>query len=159
MVVIVMGVAGSGKTTIAGELARELSWDFLDADSFHSPASVAKMKSGTPLDDADRAPWLQALRQEINRYIYEKRNLALACSALKESYRKQLMAGPEVKLVYLKGTFDVLQQRLLHRTGHFMGETLLASQLEALEEPEDAILVDVRLPMPKKISEIRRQLL
>ncbi len=158
MVVIAMGVPGAGKTTVACQLARELGWDFLDADSFHSSASVAKMQAGIPLDDADRAPWLKLLRREIERAIDENRNLALACSALKRSYREQLMVSAEVKLVYLKGSFEVLRQRLAHRTGHFMTEQLLASQLETLEEPSDAITVDVQRSVPDIIAEILRQL-
>ena len=168
MVVIVMGVAGSGKTTIASLLAEELGWDFLDADSIHSPANVAKMESGIPLNDADRVPWLRELRLAIERSLAEKRNLALACSALKRSYRQQLMVGSEieqskiqnsdVKLVYLKGTFEELRQRLQHRTGHFMTEQLLGSQLETLEEPSDATTVDAGRSPQEIVAEIRRQL-
>jgi gluconokinase len=153
-----MGISGVGKTTVAAQLAQELAWEFLDADWFHSAANVAKMHAGIPLDDADRVPWLGALRSEIERAIREKRNLTLACSALKESYREQLMVGPEVRLVYLKGTFEVLRQRLVHRSGHFMTEKLLASQLETLEEPGDAITVDVQRPVAEIVAEIRRQL-
>jgi len=158
LVAIVMGVSGAGKTSVAAQLAQELGWEFLDADWFHSAANVAKMHAGIPLDDADRVPWLSALRNEIERAVREKQNLTLACSALKESYREQLMVGPEVRLVYLKGTFEVLRQRLVHRTGHFMTEKLLASQLETLEEPADAITVDVQRPVAEIVAEIRRQL-
>ena len=158
MVVIVMGVSGAGKTTVAAHLARELGWEFLDADSFHSAANVAKMHAGIPLDDADRTPWLEALRREIARAIQDRRSLTLACSALKDAYRQQLLAGPEVRLVYLKGAFDVLRQRLVHRSGHFMTERLLASQLDALEEPADAITFDVQQPVADIVAEIHRQL-
>jgi gluconokinase len=158
LVVIVMGVSGAGKTTVAACLAQELGWEFLDADSFHSAANVAKMYAGIPLDDADRTPWLEALRREIARAIQQRRNLTLACSALKDAYREQLVAGPEVRLVYLKGTFDVLRQRLVHRSGHFMTDRLLASQLEALEEPADAITVDAQQPIADIVAEIHRQL-
>jgi gluconokinase len=158
LVVIVMGVSGAGKTTVAAQLAQELGWEFLDADSYHSSANIAKMHAGIPMDDADRAPWLEALRREIERAIQEKRNLTLACSALKQSYRQQLMVGPEVRLAYLKGTFDVLRQRLVHRSGHFMTEKLLASQLETLEEPAGAITVDVQQPVAEIVAEIRLQL-
>lgn len=154
MVVIVMGVAGSGKTTIASELARTLGWEFLDADSFHSPANVAKMHAGIPLNDSDRAPWLQALRREIERSLAGTGSLALACSALKQSYREQLLVSPDVKLVYLRGTFEVLRQRLEQRKGHFMPEQLLASQLETLEEPADATTVDVHHSVDEIIAEI-----
>jgi gluconokinase len=153
-----MGVSGAGKTTVATHLAQELGWEFLDADSFHSPANIAKMYAGIPLDDADRTPWLEALRREIAHAIQQRRNLALACSALKDAYREQLVVGPEVRLVYLKGTFDLLRQRLMHRSGHFMTERLLASQLEALEEPADAITVDAQQPVADIVAEIHRQL-
>lgn len=153
-----MGVAGSGKTTIASGLARELGWDFLDADSFHPPANVAKMAAGIPLDDSDRAPWLHALRLEIEHALRDRRSLALACSALKETYRSQLMIDPEVRLVYLQGSFEVLRERLQGRTGHFMPDSLLASQLETLEEPSNAITFDVRAPAPEIVAEIRRRL-
>ena len=153
-----MGVSGAGKTTVAAELAQELGWEFLDSDWFHSAANVTKMHAGIPLDDADRVPWLGALRSETERAIRENRNLTLACSALKESYREQLMVGPEVRFVYLKGTFEVLRQRLVHRSGHFMTEKLLASQLETLEEPAGAITVDADRPTAEIVAEIRRQL-
>ena len=158
MVLIVMGVAGSGKTTIASQLALELGWEFLDADSFHSPANVEKMRTGIPLDDADRAPWLQSLRHEIERSFSEKRNLTLACSALKRIYREQLSSGLDVKIVYLKGTLEVLRERLAQRTGHFMTEQLLVSQLESLEEPSDAITINIDRPVPEIVAVIRRQL-
>jgi gluconokinase len=116
------------------------------------------MYAGIPLDDADRTPWLKALRREITRAIQQRRNLTLACSALKDAYRQQLVVGPEVRLVYLKGTFDVLRQRLVHRSGHFMTERLLASQLEALQEPADAITVDAQQPVADIVAEIHRHL-
>lgn len=158
MVVIVMGVAGSGKTTVASALASELKWDFLDADSFHSPGNVAKMRAGIALDDTDRVPWLDSLREEIQRCLARKRNLALACSALKASYREHLMVSRHVKLVYLKGNFDALRDRLTHRTGHFMPGSLLVSQLETLEEPADAITVEARLSPEEIVAEICAQL-
>ena len=153
-----MGVSGAGKTTVAALLAQELGWEFLDADSFHSAANVSKMHAGIPLDDADRGPWLEALRREIEHAIQERRSLTLACSALKESYRQRLTLGPEVRFVYLKGSFDVLRDRLAHRSGHFMTEKLLASQLHTLEEPRDAIVVDVQRTAAEIVAEIRRQL-
>lgn len=153
-----MGVAGAGKTTVAAQLAFELGWEFLDADSFHSPANVAKMQAGLPLDDADRGPWLASLRAAIEKSLAEKRDLALACSALKRSYREQLVVSPKVKFVYLKGTREVLRERLQRRAGHFMTEQLLESQFQALEEPSDAITADIQLPLPEIVAEIVRQL-
>jgi gluconokinase len=158
MIVIVMGVAGSGKTTVAVQLARELGWKFLDADAFHSASNVAKMQAGIPLDDADRVPWLEALRREIERSLAKAESLAMACSALKLSYREQLLLDPSVRLVYLRGEFEVLRQRLKQRKGHFMTEQLLASQLETLEEPSDAVTVDVQHPVDELVSEIREHL-
>ncbi len=158
MIVIVMGVSGSGKTTVAAQLARELGWKFLDADSFHSAANVAKMHAGIPLDDADRAPWLEALRREIERSLARAENLVIACSALKDSYREQLLIDSSVRLVYLRSTLEVLRQRLKLRKGHFMTEQLLASQLETLEEPADAVTVDVEHPVDEIVAEIREHL-
>src|SRR3979409_1680247 len=158
MIVIVMGVSGSGKTTVAAQLARELGWQFLDADSFHSVANVAKMHAGIPLDDADRAPWLEALRSEIERSLAQAESLVMACSALKRSYREQLLIDPSVGLAYLRGTFEVLRQRLKQRKGHFMTEHLLASTLETLEEPVDAVAVDVEQPVDEIVAEIRERL-
>ncbi len=158
MVVIVMGVAGAGKTTIASQLALELNWKFVDADSFHSPVNVARMQAGVALSDADRGPWLHAIRQEIERSISESNNMVLACSALKRSYRDRLSGGLDVKFVYLKGTIEVIRQRLAERKGHFVTEQLLASQMESLEEPSDAITVNVDQSVGKIVAEIRAQL-
>jgi gluconokinase len=112
------------------------------------------MQAGIPLTDADRAPWLQALRQEIARSLAGTGNLALACSALKRTYREQLMVGPNVKLVYLRGSFEILQHRLERRKGHFMSEQLLSSQLETLEEPADAVTIDVDQSVDEIVAEI-----
>lgn len=158
MVVIVMGVSGSGKSSVAQALARKLQWEFLDADSFHSPSNVAKMKAGIPLTDEDRAPWLDALRHEIELTLAGAGSLALACSALKQAYRERLLVGSEVKLVYLWGDFELLRQRLRLRSGHFMTEQLLASQFATLEEPADAIKVDIREPVEEIVTQICREL-
>jgi gluconokinase len=158
MIVIVMGTTGSGKTTIGSLLAKRLGWEFVDADDFHPPANVEKMKHGIPLTDVDREPWLKALHDKIVEWNAGARNVVLACSALKQTYRDELRAGPEVKFVYLKGSYELFSRRVLARKGHFAKQDLLASQFAALEEPADAIVVDAA-PSPEQIvSEVRRQL-
>jgi gluconokinase len=158
MVVIVMGVTGAGKTTVGNMLAGQLAWTFVDADSFHSAANVDKMRRGIPLDDADRAPWLQAMRDAISQWIQDRGNVVLACSALKRSYRDELRVGPEVKVVYLKGSKELISSRLRQRHGHFAGESILAGQFADLEEPTDAIVVDVGLSPEEIVRGIREQL-
>ncbi len=158
MIVVVMGVTGAGKTTIGRLLAQQLGWEFTDADSFHSPASVEKIRQGIPLDDADRAPWLKSLRQAMEQWVAEGRNMVLACSALKKSYRHELYLGSEVKFVYLKGSYDLIYQRLRARHGHFASEKILASQFAALEELDDAVTVVIDQPAEAIVAEIRRGL-
>jgi gluconokinase len=153
-----MGVTGAGKTTVGGLLARELGWKFADADSFHSAVNKEKMARGIALDDADRAPWLAAMRTAILEWSAQGQNVVLACSALKRSYRETLAIGPEVKFVYLKGSYEVIYQRLLSRHGHFATETILRSQFETLEEPSDAIVVDVAKAPEDIVAEIRERL-
>jgi gluconokinase len=153
-----MGVAGSGKTTIGELLAAQLRWEFADADSFHSPANIEKMSHGIPLSDSDRIPWLNSIREAMLQWQAQGRNVVLACSALKQNYRDRLQISNEVKLVYLKGSYQLLLERLHARKGHYAGEQLLASQFANLEEPADAITVDVT-PSPSEIvSEIRKHL-
>jgi len=142
MIVIVMGTTGSGKTTIGRLVAERRGWDFVDADDFHPPANVEKMKHGIPLTDADRMPWLQALHEKIVQWNSENRNVVLACSALKQSYRDELRASSGVKFVYLKGNYELFSKRVLARKGHFAKQDMLASQFADLEEPTDAITVD-----------------
>ena len=158
MVIVVMGPTGSGKTTIGSLLAQQLGWDFVDADQFHSAANKEKMHQGISLTDADRAPWLAAIHQQIEQWIAEKRNVVLACSALKQSYRDLLWRGGDVKLVYLKGSYELIAQRLLTRHGHFADEHILAGQFADLEEPADAITVDISAPPEKIVEEICRRL-
>jgi gluconokinase len=158
MIVIVMGTTGSGKTTIGSLLAERMEWEFVDADDFHPPSNVEKMKHGKPLTDADREPWLKALHDKIVEWTAEKRSVVLACSALKQSYRDELRASSDVKFVYLKGSYQLFSPRVLARRGHFAKQDLLASQFATLEEPTDAVIVDAA-PSPEQIvSEVRRKL-
>lgn len=160
MVVVVMGVSGSGKTTVGKVLVRMLDWTFVEADDFHPRANVEKMSEGVPLDDDDRRPWLQALRRRIEEACQSGENVVLACSALKHSYQDYLEGhDPEcVHYVHLRGSEELIRKRLAERKGHFMDPDLLRSQLETLEPPADAIQVDIT-PAPEAIaSEIRRKL-
>jgi gluconokinase len=158
VIVVVMGVTGSGKTTIGVLLARRLGWEFVDADSFHSAANVEKMRQGIALDDADREPWLRSLHEAMEGWAAEHKSMVLACSALKRSYRDELFLGGETRFVYLKGSYDLISWRLRQRHGHFASETILASQFAALEEPDDAITVDIDHSQEEIVGEIVRQL-
>jgi gluconokinase len=153
-IVIVMGVSGSGKTTVAALLAGRLGWAFEDADAFHPPANVAKMHAGTPLTDADRQPWLAAIAAWIDDIRRRGGHGVVTCSALKRRYRDILIGDrSDVRLVYLKGDFELIRGRISARHGHFMPPSLLRSQFEALEEPgpdEAAIIADVA-PKPDEI--------
>lgn len=143
MILVVMGVTASGKTTIGRRAAARLGWPFYDADDFHPPANVAKMSRGEPLTDDDRTPWLDALHRLMAEHGQAGRHAIVACSALKESYREVLEHGlTTVRFVYLKADPAVLQARLDHRRGHFMPKTMLPSQMAALEEPKDALTLD-----------------
>lgn len=153
-----MGPAGSGKTTIGELFAAQLGWEFADGDSFHSPANIEKMSHGIPLTDADRLPWLNSIRDAIYKWSAQRKNVVLACSALKRSYREILQISPEVKLVYLKGSFELLRQRLHARKGHYATEQLLTSQFADLEEPTGVITVDVTPPPQEIVAQIRAQL-
>jgi len=143
MIILVMGVTGSGKTTVGKMLASRLGWVFLDADNFHSAENVEKMRRGVPLSDMDREPWLAAIHAELVQCAGEKVDAVLACSALKESYRERLVAGVEMRIVYLKGTYGEIAARLQRRTGHFAGDGILAGQFADLEEPQGALVVRI----------------
>ncbi len=153
-----MGVSGSGKSTLGTALARELGWDFFDADDFHSVKNIAKMSAGIPLTDLDRAPWLNDLNRHLTFTLARGHHPVLACSALKEKYRSQLLAGvEEMAVVCLRGSYELIRSRLLAREGHYMKENLLQSQFDALEEPEGAVLLDVSMPLYQMLDTIFSQ--
>jgi gluconokinase len=153
-----MGPAGSGKTTVGELLAAQLGWEFVDGDSFHSPANIQKMVRGIPLSDADRIPWLDSIRDAMLQWVAQRRNVVLACSALKRTYRERLQINSDVKLVYLKGSYELLRERLHARKGHYASEQLLASQFADLEEPTDAITIDAARSPAEIVAGIRKQL-
>ncbi len=150
---IIMGVAGSGKTTMGKALAERLGWDFFDADDFHPPENIAKMAAGIPLNDSDRAPWLAALSNVLFSTLKAGRHPVLACSALKESYRAQLLDGKDgVEVIYLKGSYDLLRARMSTRQKHFMKPGMLKSQFDTLEEPKDALTLDISMPLNEMLD-------
>lgn len=155
-----MGVAGSGKSTLGAALAASLGWDFVEADQHHPPENIRKMSTGIPLADDDRWPWLHALRGVIEDRLASGSSSVLACSALRESYRRLLRKGHEtqVPLVYLKADPAVLEARLSRRRGHYMGPGMLDSQLQTLEEPRDAVVISAQTPVADAVAEVRRQL-
>lgn len=155
---VVMGVTGAGKTTIGRLLAAQLGWPFADADQFHPQANVEKMSRGITLTDADREPWLAAMRSAIQQWISRNESAVLACSALKRSYRSELMVGPEVRFVYLRGDYETVARQLRMRHGHFATEAILADQFATLEEPENVVVVDVGRDPDLMVKEIRAQI-
>jgi gluconokinase len=134
--IIIFGVSGAGKTTVGNLLARELGWHFLEADDFHPAANIEKMRSGHQLTDEDRWPWLERLRQQIERSLAAGENAVLACSALKRAYRDRLRVSDEVKFVFLRGDYALVEKQLRSRHGHFMNAALLQSQFDDLEVPQ-----------------------
>lgn len=163
MNIILMGVAGSGKTTVGEKLAARLggNWRFSDADQFHSAASVEKMSRGLPLDDADRAPWLAALRAHLDGGAARGQQVILACSALKEAYRRQLAGtAGSTRFVYLKGDFATIRVRLRDRHGHYLKERMLRSQFDTLEEPapDAAFVVAAALPPDEIVARVVKEL-
>jgi len=161
-VVVVMGVSASGKTSVGVPLAEKLGWRFLEGDDLHPPANIAKMKSGTPLTDADRGPWLHAIAARIDEWRAEGASGVVACSALKRAYRDILIGErPDVRLVYLQGEKKLLADRAAGRRGHFMPAALLDSQLATLEEPgpdEHPITVHIGRPPEALVAEIMQRL-
>lgn len=163
MVIVLMGVSGSGKSTLGKLLAAQLGWAFVEGDEFHPPANVAKLRAGTPLTDADRRPWLAALRQRVEVACARGENIVLSCSALKHDYREYLEGhqGACVHYVYLRGSEELIRDRLAARRGHFMNPELLHSQFETLEVPdrtEDAVTVDIAPAPEVVVAEIRSKL-
>lgn len=152
MILVLMGVSGSGKTTVGRLVAEALRCDFLEGDSLHSAANVEKMAHGIPLTDADRQPWLEAIRARIEQAHRAGETLVVACSALKQAYRDFLDATVPVRWVYLEGPEALLYSRIEHRVGHYMKASMLASQIAALEPPKDALTVDVT-PPPEQIAQ------
>jgi gluconokinase len=162
-VVVIMGVAGSGKTTVGSALAAAVGWRFVDADDLHASESVAKMARGEPLGDADRWPWLDRLRAIIDGVLAgggDRQGLVLACSALKASYRGRLSGdtGGRVRFVHLAGSPELFRARLSGRAGHFMKPAMLDSQLATLEVPTDALTVNAALPVAAIVASIRAAL-
>ena len=154
---IIMGVSGCGKSSVGKSLALSLGWDFYDADDFHPPENVAKMANGIPLDDSDRAPWLASLNELISSSLKADHPGVLACSALKERYRQQLMNGNDgVQIVYLKGSYDLIWSRMEERADHYMKPLMLKSQFDALEEPTNALTLDISIPLDDIVQKIIR---
>jgi gluconokinase len=154
-----MGVSGTGKSTIGKLLSDRTGWDFYDADDFHSPANLDKLNRGIALTDSDRLPWLKELQQLIAHTLDSKKQGILACSALKAQYRQILQGGSsEVIFIYLKGDYDCIQNRMQQRTGHFMNPNLLRSQFDTLEEPQDALTIDVALNREAIVEEIVKRI-
>ena len=159
MIILLMGVSGSGKTTIGEMLAKSLNWGFSDADEYHPKANIEKMRQGTPLNDADRQPWLEAMQRAIDQWLQEDRNMVLTCSALKEAYRQMLLRDKErMRLVYLKGSYELIKQRLDRRPHHYMKVDMLQSQFDALEEPQEGTTVNISLPPEVIVQQIRESL-
>jgi gluconokinase len=158
MIIVIMGVSGSGKTTIGTLLAEALRCSFLEGDSLHSKENIEKMSHGIPLNDRDRAPWLAAIHVRLLEFFKRGESLVVACSALEQQYREVLADGVPITWVYLKGSKELIRSRMKHRPKHFMKANMLDSQFEALEEPSDAIVVDISLPSLAIVAQILARL-
>jgi gluconokinase len=161
VIVIVFGVSGAGKTTIGKLLAEQLGWQFYEADDFHPRANIEKMRSGRPLTDEDRWPWLERLREQIMRSITAKDNAVLACSALKRAYRDRLRVSDDVTFVFLRGDCALIAEQLRHRRGHFMNPELLRSQFADLEQPEpdeDVLTTELGRTPQELVEDIKTKL-
>jgi gluconokinase len=161
VIVIVFGVSGAGKTTIGKLLADDLGWGFYEADDFHPRANIAKMRRGIPLTDEDRWPWLEVLREQITRSLTAKEDAMLACSALKRAYRESLRVSDDVKFVFLRGEYAVVEKQIRLRRGHFMNPELLRSQFADLEEPqadEKVLTIELERTPQELVEEIKTKL-
>jgi len=158
MIFLVMGVTGSGKSTVGKMLAERLGWVYLEADDFHSPANREKMHRGEPLTESDRLPWLAAMHAELQWQDAQGKNAVLACSALREEYRQILMNGLRVKLIYLRGSRELIADRLAQRKHHFAGVSILDDQFATLEEPRNAdVVIDIKESPEEIVEEILRK--
>jgi gluconokinase len=154
---LIMGVSGSGKTALGNALACNLGWDFFDADDFHPSANIAKMAAGIPLDDSDRAPWLVALHHLLSSTLKVDHHPVLACSALKENYRAQLLAGNDgIAIIHLNGSYDLIWSRMSAREGHYMKPEMLQSQFDALQEPQNALILDASMNLEDMLDRIMK---
>jgi len=154
-----MGVSGCGKTSVGKSLAKHLGWEFYDADDFHPHQNITKMANGIPLADLDRVPWLAALHNLISSSLRENKPGVLACSALRERYRRQLMDGNDgVRLVYLKGSYGLIWSRMADRKEHYMQPEMLQSQFDVLEEPVNALTIDISRPVYEILSKVLEQM-
>lgn len=158
MIILVMGVTGAGKTTVGKLLAERLTWKFLDADDFHPPENIEKMKRGISLTDADREPWLAAIHSALVTCTAKCQDAVLACSALKQSYRDQLAQGIDLRICYLKGSFEEISSRLEHRSGHFAGEAILSGQFADLQEPAHAVVLSAAATPEENVNAALRKL-
>jgi gluconokinase len=158
MIIVLMGVTASGKSTVGKLLARQIGWNFFEGDDFHSAGNIEKLRRGEPLNDEDRRPWLHAIREVIHEAIDRGENAVIACSALKASYRSMLQIKGQVSFVYLKASIALIQERLQNRVGHFMNPHLLHSQFDTLEEPKEALQVDAGSTPAEIVQAIRNGL-
>ena len=155
MIILLIGVTGSGKTTVGKLLARQLDWRFYEGDDFHSPTNIEKMRSGVPLNDKDRLPWLQTIQEAIRSALERGENAVFAVSALKNDYRRVLQIDAGVRVVHLKAKIELIRERLQRRTGHFMNPVLIQSQFDTLEEPDGVLQINAELPADEIVRIIR----
>src|SRR5271157_546138 len=157
MIIVIMGVSGAGKTTVGRLLAEELGWKFYDADDFHSAANKDKMSRGVPLTDEDRADWLAVLRSLLHQNIEASQSIVWACSALKQEYQDVLRVSKEVHFVYLQGTYQQIKARMKERKDHYMKPEMLASQFAILNEPNDALTINISKTPKEIVAVIRKE--